>query len=89
MGSRRHGLTVGTWNGLFLAQVARIVPGEHVGAATAASGFFVFVTYMVTPPAFGWLAGNLGYDTAFILVSFAPLVALVILADRQEAPAGS
>jgi MFS family permease len=87
LASAMVGLTVGTWNGLFLAQVARTAPEGEVSEATAASGAVVFLTYMVVPPAFGLAAALLGYDTALILFAFAPLFAYAVLIDRVEAPA--
>jgi MFS family permease len=78
------GLTVGTWNGLFLAQVARIAPDGEVSDATAASGALLFLTYMIVPPLFGFAAATLGFDTAFILFAFAPITAYAILVDSVE-----
>ncbi len=85
LASATIGLTVGTWNGLFLAQVARTAPEGEVSEATAASGAMVFLTYMLVPPAFGLAAAMLGYDTALILFAFAPLSAYAVLIDRVEA----
>ncbi len=78
------GLTVGTWNGLFLAQVARTAPEGAVGEATAASGAILFATYMIVPPLFGLAAAALDYDTALILFAFAPISAYAVLIDGVE-----
>lgn len=87
LASAAVGLTVGTWNGLFLAQVARTAPEGEVSEATAASGAMVFLTYMLVPPLFGLSAAVFGYDTALILFAFAPLFAYAVLIDRVEAAA--
>ena len=46
------GATAVGWNGVFLAEVARIVPREQVSQATGGCLFFTFLGVVVTPPAF-------------------------------------
>src|SRR5690606_13455842 len=58
------GLSVATWNGLFMAEVAGLAP-ERAGEASAGATFFVFATYVVTPPAAGLVITWLGYRAAF------------------------
>jgi MFS family permease len=73
------GVCVATWNGLFLAEVAKLVPPEEVGEATASSTFFTFVAYMVAPPLFGTLVWFAGYSAAYYCVAIAVLAAAVPL----------
>ena len=73
------GLAAATWNGLFLAEIARIVPAETVSQATAGTTFFTFVAYMLTPPAFAGLVLIAGYQTAFGATAIAALFALACL----------
>lgn len=73
------GVCVATWNGLFLAQVAKLVPPEDVGEATASATFFTFVAYMVAPPLFGALVWISDYSTAYYFVAAVVLIAAVAL----------
>ena len=79
------GLSVATWNGLYLAEVAALARPEKVAEVTAGSTFFVFFTYMVTPPLFGLLAIFAGYRSAFVVAGIAALVAAALL---MTAPGG-
>ena len=69
------GLTAATWNGLFLAEIARVVPPDQVGQATAGSTFFTFVAYMATPPAFALAIHLTDYQVAFFLAGVAAFLA--------------
>ena len=73
------GLAAATWNGLFLAEIARLVPPDLVGQATAGSTFFTFVAYMATPPAFALAVHLANYQVAFILAGIAALLAFACL----------
>ena len=46
------GATAIGWNGVFLAETARLAPNGQVGAATAATGFVFGACMLVGPPAF-------------------------------------
>lgn len=73
------GLSVATWNGLYLAEVAVLARPEKVAEVTAGSTFFVFFTYMVTPPLFGLLALFTSYRAAFVVAGIAALTAAALL----------
>lgn len=73
------GVCVATWNGLFLAEVAKLVPAEAVGEATACATFFTFIAYMVAPPLFGVLVWFAGYPAAYYCVATVVLAAAVAL----------
>jgi MFS family permease len=77
------GLSVGTWNGVFLAEIARIAPARQVSDATAAAGFFSFTTYMLTPPAFAAIARTWGYRVAFAMTALAAATAGIIMVLRR------
>ena len=77
------GLTVGTWNGLYLAEIARLAPAAEVSSATASSAVFTFASYMITPPLVGLLAVNFGWRATFEIIALAPLIAGFILAWRH------
>lgn len=46
------GVTAVGWNGVFLAEVARLAPPGQVSAATGGSAFFTFLGVVITPPLF-------------------------------------
>ena len=73
------GLAASTWNGLFLAEIARIVPPDDIGQATAGTTFFTFIGYMLVPPAFALIVRLAGYQVAYYAIATAALFALVCL----------
>jgi MFS family permease len=62
------GLSVATWNGLWIAEVAALSPGR-VSEATAGATFFLFGTYVVVPPVAGLVIAWFGYRAAFGIVA--------------------
>lgn len=46
------GATAVGWNGVFLAEVARLAPDGRISEATAGATFFTFLGVVVTPPLF-------------------------------------
>jgi MFS family permease len=55
------GFFAASWNGIYMAEVARLSPPEQISDATAGSGMFTFMGYVAGPslfaaavPAFGW-----------------------------------
>ena len=73
------GLSVATWNGLWVAEVAALSPGR-VSDATAGATFFLFGTYVVIPPIAGLVIAWFGYRAAFALVAACVLTAGIALA---------
>ena len=73
------GLSVATWNGLWVAEVAALAPGR-VSEATAGATFFLFGTYVVIPPLAGLVITWFGYRAAFGLAAMAVLTAGLVLA---------
>jgi hypothetical protein len=64
------GFFVASWNGVYLAEVARAVRPEDIAAATAGSAFFTFIGYVVGPIGFGALVvATGGYDLAFVTIA--------------------
>jgi MFS family permease len=69
------GATAVGWNGVMLAEAARIAPQGQVGAATAALSFAFAITMMIAPPAFTGLVGLTGgYTAGFLMCVAAVLV---------------
>ncbi len=73
------GLSVATWNGLYLAESASLAPPDAVSEVTAGTTFFVFLTYTVTPPLFGVLIDHFGYESAFVAAAFGAAMSGVVL----------
>jgi len=69
------GLTAVGWNGVMLAEAARLAPPGQVGSATAALSFAFGATMLVAPPAFsGLIAATGGYAAGFLMCVVAVLV---------------
>ncbi|MCK6449791.1 MAG: MFS transporter [Alphaproteobacteria bacterium] len=74
------GLTVGTWNGVYLAEVASAAKPEAVGEATSGSTFLTFIGYVVGPFVFALIVGWTGsYAPAFIAAGALPLLGALVL----------
>ena len=70
------GATAVGWNGVFLAEVARIAPAARVSEATGGCLFFTFLGVVVTPPAFNAaLALSASYATAYAAFGVPALIA--------------
>jgi len=79
------GVAVSSWNGVYLGEVARIAPKEHVGEATAGSGFFAFLAYAISPSLCALIIASTGsYRTAFLTVAVVPLCAAFLLFRIRE-----
>jgi hypothetical protein len=46
------GATAVGWNGVFLAEIARLAPRDRISDATGGSAFFTFLGVVLTPPLF-------------------------------------
>lgn len=70
------GATVAGWNGVFLAEVARVAPEGQVGAATGGALFFTYFGLVVGPASFTALVAATGsYAIAFQAVAAVSLLA--------------
>jgi len=81
------GFTAVGWNGVYLAEIARLAPSNLISSATGAALFVTFFGVVVGPAAFTGIYSGVGsYTTAFALfalVSFVGLV-FVVLARRER-----
>lgn len=80
------GVSVASWNGLFLAEVADAAGEGDVSEATAGTTFFTFAGYMVLPPAFALMASTFGYETAYLATAVCGLAASLILWSAEPRP---
>jgi len=79
------GATAIGWNGVYLAEVARIAPPGQIGLATGGCLFFTFVGVVVSPSLFGWLARASGsYATSFVAAALVcASVALLLFSSTR------
>ena len=82
------GVTISSWNGLMLAEIAAIVPSGWVAQATSGTTMLVFIGYVVGPTIFSLLLDLSGsYTLAFLTISaltaFGAMVLLTI-GDRSR-----
>lgn len=78
------GATAVGWNGVMLAEAARIAPGGQVGAATSALSFCFGLTMLVAPPAFSGLVGLTGsYAAGFAMCVLATLAGAAAIARAR------
>ncbi len=74
------GCAATSWNGVYLAEVARLAPGARVSEATAGSTFFVFIAYFVAPIMFTTAVSAFGsYRASFAVVALIPLAVIPVL----------
>jgi MFS family permease len=86
LASALAGVAAGSWNGIYLGEIARAAPEREVGQATAGSTFFVFIGYAGGPAVFGALVTLTGgYATPYVLAGLGVLAAGITLARRFAA----
>ena len=74
------GVTVTSWNGVHLAEVARLAPRHRVSEATSGGAIVTFMGYVIGPSGFAMvLALTDSYRLAFGIVAFICLIAVVAL----------
>jgi MFS family permease len=70
------GATAVGWNGVFLAEVARLAPEGRASAATGGALFFTFLGVVVAPPAFNLVLAVAGSYAAAYAAFAAPALAV-------------
>lgn len=74
------GLAVTSWNGVYLAELARVAPPDKIGDATAGASLLIFVGYVLGPAAFAMVVDyTSSYRIAFSLAALLPASAVVVL----------
>ncbi len=74
------GLAAISWNGIYLAEVARMAPPGKVGDATSGASILTFIGYVLGPASLALLVQySDSYRLAFVLMAVLPAVALVLL----------
>jgi MFS family permease len=85
-----YGVTAIGWNGVFLAEVARLAPQGRVAIITGGTQFFTFAGVLIGPPLFGAIASVTGsYGAGFVVIAALPLLASVgLFASRGRGSVG-
>jgi MFS family permease len=79
-----YGATAVGWNGVFLAEVARLAPEGRVAYLTGGTQFFTFAGVLIGPPLFGAIASVTGtYGSGFVLTAALPLLVVVPMLARR------
>jgi MFS family permease len=72
------GVTVSSWNGVQMAEIAKLAPKGAIAEASAGATIVIFVGYVVGPVVMSVLLTATGrYDVGFLLVAAATLLALL------------
>ena len=80
-----YGATAVGWNGVFLAEVARLAPEGRVAFLTGGTQFFTFAGVLIGPPLFGAIASLTGsYGAGFAAAAALPLLAVVGMIARAR-----
>ncbi len=78
------GATAAGWNGVFLAEIARLAPDDQASRATGGVLFFTFFGVVAAPPVFGAVASLTGsYGFGFIVLSVFTGIFGVVLVVRR------
>lgn len=78
------GATASGWNGVFLAEVARVAPGGQISAATGGTIFFTYFGLVVGPSVFAVIVAVAGYQAAFYATAAAVASAGFLCIGRRR-----
>lgn len=79
------GVTAVGWNGIYLAEIARVVPIEKVGTATGGVLMFTFMGIVIGPSGFAAIVAATGsYTAALITIDALVLATVAALVIRPE-----
>jgi MFS family permease len=87
-----YGATAVGWNGIYLAEVARLAPEGRIATITGGTQFFTFSGGLLGPPLFGTLVAATGsYGVGFVMVALLPLAnaAWLLVPDTRTARSGT
>lgn len=83
------GLAATSWNGVYLAEIARVAPPGKVGEATAGASILTFIGYVLGPAAFAMIVDVTdSYRIAFAIAALLPFSAVIVL-RRSRPPAAA
>ena len=76
------GLVASGWNGVLVAEVARLAGVQAAGAVTGAVLMFGYAGLALAPLAFAWVGASAGPSAAFMLLAVVAALAAVGLLRR-------
>ena len=80
------GISISSWNGLMLAEVAAAVPFARVAEATSGTTLLVFLGYIVGPVGFSLILDATSYRSAFLFLSVLTAFGAVVLLRTPRPP---
>jgi MFS family permease len=81
------GVTISSWNGIQLAEVAREAPKGRIGETTSGATLVIFLGYVLSPALFAMLvAATGGYRAAFLVTAALSLLSLAALWPASRDP---
>lgn len=85
LASALFGASAVGWNGVYLAEVARLAPPGQAGAVTGGTQFLTFIGALTAPPLFGFLVGLAGgYGRTYLVFCLLPGLAGAYLLARPR-----
>ncbi|MCX7140601.1 MAG: MFS transporter [Proteobacteria bacterium] len=85
LASALFGASAVGWNGVYLAEVARLAPPGQVGAITGGTQVLTFIGALTAPPLFGLVVGLAGgYGNAYLVFCVLPGLAGAYLLARAR-----
>jgi MFS family permease len=82
------GFTSASWNGIFLAEIARLSPPDRVAEASSGAIMLCFLGYLLAPTAFAFAVGATGGWVAPFLAACALLAAVALLVTARRGARG-
>lgn len=80
------GITVSSWNGVQIAEIARRSPAGHIREAASGATIIVFLGYVAGPLSFALIVATTGrFDLGFLLCAAAGLLGFLLLATKPGA----
>ena len=80
------GVTVSSWNGVQIAEIARRSPSGLIREAASGATIVVFLGYVVGPSSFALLVAATGrFDLGFLVCAAAGLAGFLLLATKRGA----
>jgi MFS family permease len=74
------GLAATSWNGVYLAEIARVAPPGRVGEATSGASILTFIGYVIGPASLALLVEYTdSYRLGFVLMAALPAAAVALL----------
>jgi MFS family permease len=73
-------LAATSWNGIYLAEIARVAPAGRVGDATSGASILTFIGYVLGPACLGLLVAYTdSYRLAFVVMAALPAASVALL----------